>query len=120
MCNKIQFSSAEDARDYIKVVGAKNKDGHNGRDIRKSSVYPCPECGYFHTTSATRKESRAGRKKRRQLDAVKAKASEFSSLTGITERWQWLIKNECSDFQVITGNRSYVKFKGIRQRFAID
>jgi|GEM_PF-2675074 len=120
MCNKIQFSSTEDAREYIKAVAPRAKGGRKKKSIKKSTPYLCPECGYFHTTSETAAERRARRKDDRQRVLVRSKVDEYKALTGITERWRWLADNQEDFIKVITGNRSHVKFDGFKARYQID
>lgn len=120
MCNKIQFSTRKEARDYIKISGSKNKEIRNGKDIRKSKVYKCPKCHYYHTTSYTPSQTRAERRKSRKLALIRSKVNEFSSLTGITERWRWLAENEYDFIKVITGDVSVVRFDEYKQNFKID
>ena len=120
MCNKIQFSSPEDARKYLTVVGSKARISHKGKDIRRMTSYQCNICGFWHLTSLSAKERKKHRKATRDKKAMIAKANEFGVIIDITERWQWLIKNGCKDIKVITGERSYVVFKGIKFRYYID
>jgi len=120
MCNKIQFSSTEDARDYIKAVAPRAKGGRKKKSIKKSTPYKCPECSYFHITSETAVERRARRKDDRQRVLVRSKVDEYLSIKGISERWRWLTKNQEDFITVITGNRSFVKFDGFKARHYID
>ena len=120
MCNKIQFSSARDARDYLKTVAPRAKDSRKKKDIRKMRPYKCPNCEYFHLTSLSASERKAERKKSRKLALIRSKVNEYLSLTSITERWRWLAKNECDFIEVVTGDVSVVRFKGYRKEFYID
>lgn len=120
MCNKIQFSSNKDARDYLKTVAPRAKESRKKKDIRKIRPYKCPHCEYFHLTSLTSSERKAERKKSRYRYLVRSKVNEFSSLTGITERWRWLAENEYDFIKVITGEVSVVRFDGYKQDFKVD
>ena len=124
MCNKIQFSSPGDARKYLPVAGSKKRTESKGKNIKRMTPYKCNDCGFWHLTSLSAKERKKHRKLTRERKLIIDKANEFAAITGITERWNWLINNESNDIKVVTSerlsDRSYVVFKGIKFRYYID
>lgn len=52
--NKMQFPTAEDAREYMRVTSCRVKKG----DRIRMNVYECFACGQFHLTSQQKKKSR--------------------------------------------------------------